>query len=166
MCGNLFNTFNELKNHLQSQHPSTQLLFCEYGCDKVYTNKSSLSSHILSAHTDKVVPCPYCAEITFTEVDELIDHFKESHPAHKEVIQVPLKFLNPKIPHFNYRALERKTHTTVAEEDELTDAIDEKDDTLEDEIMQVSLNNPLSIYSSLLCSDGILSRNADPPHSS
>jgi hypothetical protein len=166
MCGNLFATFNELKNHLQSQHPSTQLLFCEYGCTVVYTSSSSLSQHILSAHTDKIVPCPYCVETTFTEVDEFIDHLKENHPEHKEVIQVPLKFLNPKIPHFNYRALGHKNDTAVTEKDELADAIDENDDTLEDEILQVSLNNTLSIFSSLLCSDGILSRNADPPQSS
>jgi len=68
---------NSLKTHKLRAHKSKQMFQCDK-CEKEFSRKDNLKTHVTSYHSKKKYSCPECNE-AFTKKGLLIHHFQKVH---------------------------------------------------------------------------------------
>ena len=72
---------SELSKHIEQVHKERIMVSCEY-CDKQYSRKYVLQSHVKSVHEGEMIQCDYCP-FKGKQRRYILEHVKKEHPSKK-----------------------------------------------------------------------------------
>lgn len=90
-CRCSFNRLNDLKMHVEAEHPHLNSYPCSF-CFNEFEGLNSMVEHV-AAHVKNVFRCSHC-QMSSDAKDELLDHISAEHPDLPKKITIYVKILN------------------------------------------------------------------------